>query len=128
MIEHSQVVIDELVVHHVGTRADGEPVRYSKSSMRLQDEEMVASVLKTYFFSAFKTEAYYAFIEAVEGAAGLVYQQVCAIFNDPSQFYPSSLQLAEFLQQQSLKPKIRGGEFYVALFRKIGRASCRERV
>lgn len=117
MIEHSQVVIDELVVHHVGTRADGEPVRFSKSSMRLQDEEMVGSVLKTYFFSAFKTEAYYNFIGAEEGAAGLVYQQACAIFDDPSQFYPSSLQLAEFLHQQSNHPKIRGGEFYVALFR-----------
>src|SRR5690606_22133216 len=75
------------------------------------------SVLKMYFFNAFKTEAYYNFIGAEEGAGGLVYNLACEVFDDASKLYNASLQLAEFLFEQSNHPKIRGGEFYVALFR-----------
>lgn len=117
MIESSQVVIEDIVVHHIGSRAEGQPVRYSKSALRLQDEEEVGSVLKTYFFNAFKTEAYYNFMGAEEGAAGLVFNLACEVFDDASKLYNVSLQLAEFLFEQSNHPKIRGGEFYVALFR-----------
>lgn len=116
MIESSQVVIDGLVVHHVGSRAAGQTVRYSKSAIRLQDAEEVGSVLKSYFFSAFKTEAYFNFIGAGENAAGLVYNLAAEVFDDSTKLYNASVQLAEFLYNQSNHPNIRGGEFYVALF------------
>jgi len=117
MIESSQVVIEDIVVHHIGSRAEGQTIKFSKSALRLQDEEEVGSVLKTYFFNSFKTEAYFNFIGAEEGAAGLVYNLACEVFDDSSKLYNASLQLAEFLFEQSNHPKIRGGEFYVALFR-----------
>ncbi|TCO09821.1 nucleoid-associated protein [Natronoflexus pectinivorans] len=117
MIESSQVIIEDVVVHHIGAKAEGQPVRYSKNALKLQDEELVGNVLKSYFFNAFKTEAYFNFIGAEEGAAGKVYQLACEVFDDSSLFYNTSLQFAEFLHEQSNHPKIRGGEFYLALFR-----------
>lgn len=117
MIDSSQVVIESVVVHHIGSRAEGQEVRYSKDKLRLQDEDLVGNLLKTYFFSAFKSEAYYNFIGAEEGAAGLIYRLAGEVFNDASNFYNASLQMAGFLHEQSNHPKIRGGEFYLALFR-----------
>jgi len=117
MIDSPQVVIENVVVHHIGSRAEGQPVTFSKDVLRLQDEEMVGSVLKTYFFNAFKTEAYFNFIGGEQEASGLVRQLATEVFSDPATFYNASLQLAEFLHEQSNHPKIRGGEFYLALFR-----------
>src|SRR5690554_5589129 len=117
MIDSSQVVIESLVVHYIGSRAEGQPVKFSKDTFRLQDEETVGGVLKTYFFSSFKTEAYYNFIGAEQNTPGLVYKMAAEVFDNPSHFYNVSLQLAEFLHEQSNHPKIRGGEFYLALFR-----------
>lgn len=117
MIDSSQVVIDNIVVHHIGTRAEGQPVRFSKNVLQLQDEELIGNVLIHYFFSSFKTEAYFNFTEPSEGVSNFVSMLSGNVFEDPSTFYDASIQLAEFLHEQSNHPKIKGGEFYVTLFR-----------
>jgi hypothetical protein len=117
MIDISQVIIDNIVVHHIGARVEGQPVRYSKNVLRLQDEEMVANVLIQYFFTPFKTEAYFNFSDPEEGISNVVGTLVRNVFDDPTIFYDASLQLAERLHELSNHPKIKGGEFYVALFR-----------
>jgi hypothetical protein len=117
MIDSSQVVLEKLVVHHIGSRSEGQPVRFSKSTIQLQDEDLVGKVLINYFFGAFKTDACFNFIGAEEGAPGLVCQQANAVFDNPSDFYEASLQVAEFLHVQSNHPKIKEGEFYMALLR-----------
>lgn len=117
MIDSSQIIIDNIVVHHIGTRSEGQPVRYSKNVLQLQDEEMVANVLIQYFFSPFKTEAYFNFTSSAEGVSNIAGTIARNVFDDPATFYDASLQLAELLYEQSNHPKIKGGEFYVALFR-----------
>ena len=116
MIDSSQVVIENIVVHQIGSRAEGQPVRFSKTVLQLQDEELVGNVLINYFFSSFKTEAYFNFAVPEEVDSNFVSTLATTVFTDPSSFYETSVQLAEFLQEQSNHPKIRGGEFYVALF------------
>lgn len=119
MIESSQVVIDGLVIHHVGSHSEGQPIRFSKGAINLQDNVEVGSLLKTYFFNAFKNEGYYTFIGAEEGAAGLVYNLAVEVFSDKTKLYNASVRLAEHLYEHSSHPKIRGGEFYVALFSNV---------
>lgn len=117
MIDSSQVIIDNIVVHHIGTRSEGQPVRFSKNVLQLQDEEMVSNVLIHYFFGAFKTEACYNFTDTTETGTNAVKDIAANLFNNPSTFYDASIQLANILYEKSNHPKIKGGEFYLALFR-----------
>ncbi len=116
MIDSSKVNINNVVVHHIGSRAADEAIKFSKRTIQLQDEEMVAAVLKTYFFSSFKTGEYFNFIGADQGAYSLVYKLASEFFDDPSTFYNTSLQLAEYLYEKSMHPKIKAGEFYLVSF------------
>ncbi len=117
MIDNSNVNIESLIVHQIGSKSLGEDVLISRDTFRLQDEESVSSILKTYFFSSFKKEEYFNFIGAEEDAAGLVYNKASEIFEDSSRFYSASVELANFLYNQSNHPNIKSGEFYLALFR-----------
>lgn len=116
MIEYSQSAIDSLVVHQIGNKAEGEDVRFSKSAMNATDYDSVMDVLRHYFFKPFKTEAYYNFSHPEGLAANFVYQRAVEIFDNPGLFYDKSIELAAYLHHNSNHPKIKGGEFYVALF------------
>ncbi len=117
MIDHSQVTIENVVVHHIGSRTEGEPVKYSRSPLRLLDEETVGDVLTGYFFRSFKTEAYFNFTgENDNPESNRMFQWIAGVFERPDTLYDTSLKIAGFLYEQSNHPKIRGGEFYMAWF------------
>ncbi len=116
MIEYSQSSIDSLVVHQIGSMAEGEEVRFSRSAMQASEYDSVLDVLKNYFFKPFKIEAYYNFTHEEGLEHNFVYSCAARMFDDPSSFYATSMELATFLHQNSNHPKIKGGEFYVALF------------
>jgi len=117
MIDFTQTTIENLVVHHMGCRAEGEEARYSKDILRLQDEEEIVDVLKQYFFKPFKTEAYYNFHHEEGLVQNLVYNLTADVFDNAASFYDTSIKIANHLYEQSNHPKIRGGEFYMVLFR-----------
>jgi hypothetical protein len=117
MIDYSQVNIENLVIHHIGSRTEGESVRFSKSPVRLFDEDTVGDVLLSYFFRPFKSEAYFNFTgENEEPENNPMFQWLSAVFDSPDQLYDTSIKVAEYLYEQSNHPKIRGGEFYMAYF------------
>lgn len=64
MIDSSRINIESLVVHKIGSKSLGEEPQFSKNPFRLQDEEGINAVLKTYFFNSFKKEEYFNFIGA----------------------------------------------------------------
>ncbi len=119
MIDFSQASIENMVVHQIGARAEAEPMRFSKNTMRLQDEEMVTDVLLQYFFKPFKEDSYYNFFHSEDIEKNLVYVNINNLFNGEGDFYQSSIQIAEWLYENSNHPKIRGGEFYMALFNNV---------
>ncbi len=119
MIDFSQASIENMVVHQIGARAEAEPMRFSKNTMRLQDEEMVTDVLLQYFFKPFKDDSYYNFYHEEEIEKNLVYVNINNLFIGEGDFYQSSIQIAEWLYENSNHPKIRGGEFYMALFNNV---------
>ncbi len=119
MIDFSQATIDNMVVHQIGARAEAEPMRFSKGTMNLQEDEMVTDVLLNYFFKPFKEDSYYNFWHKEDIEKNLVYVNVCNLFNGEGDFYQSSIQIAEWLYENSNHPKIRGGEFYMAMFNNV---------
>ena len=115
MIDSSKVIIESVVIHQIGSRSEGEPMRFSKNLFKLQDEDIVGDVLKNYFFNAFKSEEYFNFIDKDE--PNYLNNIVNDVFDNPQSFYENSIKAAEFLFEQSNHPKIKGGEFYMVLFR-----------
>jgi len=119
MIDFSQAKIEQLVVHQIGCRAEAEPLRFSKDVMHLQDEEMVTDVLLNYFFKPFKEDAYFNFYHSEALELNPVYTTSEHLFDNSAEFYDASVRLAELLYENSNHPKIRGGEFYVAMFSNV---------
>jgi hypothetical protein len=116
MIDFSQVSIDQLVIHQIGCKPEGEPMRYSRSVVKLQDEEVISDVLINYFFRAFKSEAYFNFSHPSTLDENIVYKLSGQVFDQSSTFYNASLAIADYLYQTSNHPRIKGGEFYMAYF------------
>lgn len=119
MIDFSQTIIDKLVVHQVGCRAEAQPMRFSKDLMHLQNDEMVADVLLGYFFRPFKEDAYYNFWHTEDVEKNEVYSICSSLFENASGFYDASIRIAELLYENSNHPKIKGGEFYMAMFSNV---------
>ena len=119
MIEFNQATIDNIVVHQIGTRAEAEPIRFSKSVLHFNDDQLVEDVLKPFFFRSFKTEEFYNFDHETDIELNTIYGLAKDIFFDPKQFYDKSIQIAEHLYENSNHPKIKGGEFYMTLFNNV---------
>ena len=66
MIEYNQATIESMVVHHIGTRAEAEPNKFSKSVLSFNDDQLVEEILKPFFFRSFKADLYYNFDHEVD--------------------------------------------------------------
>jgi hypothetical protein len=118
MIDFSQVVIENLVIHQIGCKAEAEPIRFSRSPYSLNNDEMVGDILIQYFFKPFKTESFYNFSHPSDDVnANALYQISSGVFSQQLALYDASLQVAEQLYQTSNHPMIKGGEFYMAKFK-----------
>ncbi len=119
MIDFSQTTIENMVVHQIGARAEAEPMRLSKTTMQLHDDEMVTDVLLNYFFKPFKEDSYFNFFHPEDIEHNLVFVKARQLFEEGGDFYEASVFLAEYLYEKSNHPKIRGGEFYMATFNNV---------
>jgi len=119
MIDFSQASITNLVVHQIGARAEAEPVRFSKGTMQLHNDEMVTDVLLSYFFKPFKDDMYYNFYHAEDIEQNGMFVTMRDLFSGQGDFYQTSIEIAQRLYENSNHPKIRGGEFYMATFSNV---------
>lgn len=109
-------IIEDLFVHRVGNKIADEAYLISKKSVKADDD--LKTLLSHYFLSSFKSEEFYHFNHDIELQLNEVYSCVLKIFNDPHSLYDQSVNLAKHLYNQSVHPKIKGGEFYVVFFKK----------
>lgn len=117
MINFENSEIANIVIHSVGNKFEGGTLKLSDNCF-LPDDTDVLNLLKSYFLSAFKKDAYYNFMP-LEGELmnNPVYASVSAIFVDKNEFYRQSLTIAEQLFEQSNNPNIKSGELYIVHFR-----------
>lgn len=107
-------MIKNIAVHKVGNKLNGEPIFLSKKKLSL--DEFLETSFSQYFLSSFKAEEYYRFHHDIDLSLNEVYTCVSAIFENPKSLQKQSENLAKHLYNQSVHPKIKSGEFYVAYF------------
>jgi hypothetical protein len=111
----SEAIIDQFFVHRVGNKFAEEDYFISKKGVNTNEE--LRDLLSHYFLSSFKSEELYQFKHDIELPLNEVYSCVKKVFENSETLYDQSVNLAKHLYNQSVHPKIKGGEFYVVYFR-----------
>ncbi len=121
MINFENCEISDIVIHNVGNKFEGGILTLSDNCF-LPDDADVLNLLKSYFLSAFKKDAYYHFLPYEdEYMNNPVYASVTSIFNAETEFYQQSVEIANHLYEQSNNPNIKSGELYIVYFRNCNR-------
>lgn len=107
--------IEHISVHKAGNKQLDETLYISKQPLKADDN--LKTLLSDFFLRAFKTEEYYSFQHDTSLDLNEVYTYVKAIFENPEQLHEQSINLVKHLYNQSVHPKIKGGEFYVVYFK-----------
>jgi hypothetical protein len=115
MIVTEQIEIQSIALHNVGNKLNDEGIRFSKTV--LWTDENINNLLMTYFLSPFKSSEYYNLYHESDVNLNEVYSYVSTIFDNPDSLFEQSVNLAKHLYEQSIHPKVKGGELYVVYFR-----------
>jgi hypothetical protein len=118
MIEFKRAELDNLSVHYVGNKGNGEESAFSKQPFKF-NEDFVKETLMGFFLTPFKTDIYYQFSKPGDLDLKNIQSLVQDIFNSRATFHEASVEMAKHLYHQSNHPKIKGGEFYVAYFKHV---------
>lgn len=115
MLDFTNTIFEQVVVHKVGNIARNENLVLAKSPARLNED--VKSLLATYFLRAFKDPQFYIFDYESNYKDNRVFALVSEIFDDPNSLYQNSTKMANYLFEVADHPNIKGGEFYVVYFK-----------
>lgn len=115
MLYNEYIKIKSLILHNVGNKLNQDPIFFSKSHVRLEEE--LEHNLSHYFLSHFKQDEHYHFFHDTELELNETYLYVSRIFDNPDALLEQSINLAKHLYNQSTHPKIKGGEFHVVYFK-----------
>ena len=116
MIDFSRAQLTHFCVHFVGNKGLGEELTLSDKVFEFKDDFVKETVLR-YFLNPFKTDIYYQFKGKVDVSLDSVANACEDIFGSQKEFVKQSKQAAKHLYDQSMHPKIKGGEFYTCFFR-----------
>lgn len=116
MIDFSRALLTHFCVHFVGNKGLGEELTLSDKVFEFKDDFVKETVLR-YFLNPFKTDIYYQFKGKVDVSLDSVANACEDVFGSQKEFVKQSKQAAKHLYDQSMHPKIKGGEFYTCFFR-----------
>ena len=116
MIKIENPKIENICIHLIGNRLNEEVVKFSHNSIELEDE--LRELLSSYFFMPFlRSSEYYNFTHETDINLNEAFVYASQIFDNPESLYEQSVNLAKHLYEQSVHPKIKGGEFYTVYFK-----------
>lgn len=118
MIDFSRAELSHFIIHYVGNKGLGEELTLSKECFEFKDDFVKETVLR-YFQTPFKTDIFHKFKSKSEFDLKDVKSLSEGIFNSKKSFVKNSCTIAEHLYNQSMHPKIKGGEFYVCYFKDV---------
>jgi len=107
--------INNIIIHSVGNKVNQEKFCLSKRQLFVNDE--IKQLLNGYFLYPFKSPEYFNFYHDIDINMNEVFTCVSKIFNNPETLLKQSINLAKHLYEQSVHPKIKGGEFYTVYFK-----------
>ncbi|NOZ45526.1 MAG: nucleoid-associated protein [Chlorobi bacterium] len=112
MIITTEANLSNIVLHKIGNKSNDENIHFSKNVLNL--DFSIKNLLLSYFLSPFKVNEYYNLYHETDINLNEVYNYVSKIFENPNSLFEQSVNLARHLYEQSVHPKIKTGEFYVA--------------
>jgi hypothetical protein len=107
--------LKSIAVHKVSNKLFEEGIQFSKSPLNTDDT--LNAILINYYFSPFKSNEYYNLYHDSDLSLNEVFVYVSKIFDNLENFFEQSVNLAKHLYEQSVHPKIKGGEFYTVYFK-----------
>ncbi len=114
MIISSDAILKKVAIHHIGNSGKEEGIRISDSELRLREE--INLLLSKYFLTPFKTNHYYNLHHETDLNLNEVFHFASAIFDDNSDFFNNTVNIARHLYTKSSHPNIKSGELYVTYF------------
>ncbi len=109
MIDFRRASLEQLSVHYAGNKGNGEELKITTHPFKFKDDTL-KDLLLHYFLSPFKQDIYFHLKMTSKG----IFHTIDEVFRDKSKLHESSERIAEYLYDQSLHPKIKGGEFYMS--------------
>ena len=116
MIDFSRAQLTHFCIHYVGNKGLGEELSVSDKTIEFKDD-FVKETLLRYFLSPFKTDIFHRFRPKADVSLAYVQNACSDLFSSRNAFVQQSKTLAEHLYNQSMHPKIKGGEFYLCYFK-----------
>ncbi len=116
MIDFSRAQLTHFTVNYVGNKGLGEELTLSDNTFEFKDDFVKETVLR-YFLTPFKTDIYYQFKGKLDVSLDSIANVCEDIFESQKNFVKQSKTAAKHLYNQSMHPKINGGEFYTCYFK-----------
>jgi hypothetical protein len=117
-VDFTELELQQLITHHIGNKLRDE--KYLLSSETSIIENKTREFLLKYFILPVKYEENFSFSHSVELEMNEVYLLTRRLFENPeSQFIPCSHDIVKLLYEQSMHPKIKGGELNITYFTNI---------
>ncbi|GHM99155.1 hypothetical protein WSM22_06450 [Cytophagales bacterium WSM2-2] len=115
MLNYTDSKLTQLIIHHVGSKLNDEGYTLSDSVTK-KYTPAVESILTNYFLSPFKQSEFYTFWHESDLNLNNCFSFARDIFENKRSFVSKSKNLAKLLYENSMHPKIKGGELYISYF------------
>lgn len=118
-IDFSRALMTNAIIHYVGNKGLGESIILNEEQLLFSDDFEKETLLRFLLAGFGKDQIFYQFRGAAEKQYEKVVVQAGAMFEDRGNFADYSRDLAKHLYNQSMHPKIFGGQFYVLYFKDV---------
>lgn len=114
MIDFSTSTIQQVSVHEVGNRTNGEQLYPTSESLKIEDEHLIEA-LNLYFLKPFQHPIFYQFTFSNDDARlNPVFQFATEIFEHKDALHMNSIHIAKHLFEATQHPNIKAGDLFVA--------------
>ncbi|MES2727318.1 MAG: nucleoid-associated protein [Bacteroidota bacterium] len=120
MIDFSSVSIDQVSVHQVGNKTNGDDLIISKTELDIEDLQL-RNLLKKFFLTPFTSNEFYNFtFSNGDFKLNPIYNYASQLFDGASSFHLNTVNIAKQLFEVSNHPQIKAGDLFVAALSNVG--------
>jgi hypothetical protein len=110
MIAYHTTEVNELAIHFVGNKHNGDLLILSDQMVAIK-EQRLRDLLTQYFTQSYKVPEYYSF--TINGANNQMYHLCKSIFENKHELHKASLQMAKWLYDACEHPNIKSGDLLI---------------
>lgn len=114
MFIFNEADLAHLALHKVGNKMHNADLLLSEKE--INPEEPLSGLLKHWFLSSFKSEAFYHFV-STEDTENYMQELINNLFADETLFFETTREIGQWLFQKTNHSKIKSGDLFVAYFK-----------